>query len=450
MALKGWLRSVRDWWRNRRAKNPIKRDRPLREFIYLDEVSLTSLLVSQRDTVPEHVTSGRTSSEQAEISSRASVDAVAARVESATRYQTANSSSVESSRKAVVQTLFNELRDDDALPIFLTEDAQGPVALPGADEIGAWPIEDLHRGRMIEVEAVLDADPVYKLGTMVSEFSAMAAEYPQMAGRGGLAMLAEVDPINKVLDRLLAGLIPIRARACNFSVVTVSDRGFIVRITDADALDLAVQPLDIVGVTEHLGYWKDIRRVLFSSGQFKLLCRLSRSGVHESWNPVKVAHLFGDVAPTLVEQIEAAGRVGTSGGSSLSVGQPQLALVRALAAYVDEIKSANSQSFEAPQVSELIAVAAEVSDEASPSEQRRAFADVRKLIDLQNPDLAMTPEQDRDARQRARAHAGLMTTFQGAVPNASSAAGGGVADVATHEDFTDLKMVDVEVVAIYW
>jgi hypothetical protein len=112
------------------ARKVIENARPLREFVYLDEVSLTSLLVSQRDTIPEHVTSGRSVSEQAEISAKASVDAVAAKAESATRYQTANSSSVESSRKAVVQTLFNKLRDDANLPITLRDDATGPVVIP--------------------------------------------------------------------------------------------------------------------------------------------------------------------------------------------------------------------------------------------------------------------------------------------------------------------------------
>ena len=173
MARKGWWRRLRDRWRAKRAQKVIENARPLREFVYLDEVSLTSLLVSQRDTIPEHVTSGRSVSEQAEISAKASVDAVAAKGESATRYQTANYSSVESSRKAVVQTLFNELSDDANLPITLHDDATGPVILPsdGAshyqdqDEgLRGWRGDDLLRGQLIELEVVLDVDPCSSLG----------------------------------------------------------------------------------------------------------------------------------------------------------------------------------------------------------------------------------------------------------------------------------------------
>ncbi|MBD8078209.1 DUF6414 family protein [Cellulosimicrobium arenosum] len=437
----------------KRAKKVIDTARPLREFVYLDEVSLTSLLVSQRDTIPEHVTSGRSVSEQAEISAKASVDAVAAKAESATRYQTANSSSVESSRKAVVQTLFNELRDDAKLPIALRDDAVGPVSIPvdSATEDGGhrgWRGEDLLRGQLIELEVVLEVDPVFKLGTMVSEFSAMAAEYPQMAGPAGLAMLDEIEPVKKVLDRLLAGLIPIRATACNYVVATVDGHEYVVRSSTASELGVPVRPLEIVGVTEHIGYWKDIRRVLFSSGQFKLLCRVARPGLHETWTPVKVAHLFGDVAPSLVEQIDTLSKAGTTGLDGLASGHSHPALVRALAAYADQIASMTNQGLRPSAAVELIEIAARASDEASPSAQRQAFAAVRELIVAGNPDSAPTPEQDLDARRIARQLAGLPVLPGGSIVATADSTPEHVADAPADTDVA--KLIDVEVVAIYW
>ena len=453
MALNDWWRRIRDRRRAKRAKKVIDTARPLREFVYLDEVSLTSLLVSQRDTIPEHVTSGKSVSEQVEISAKASVDAVAAKAESATRYQTANSSSVESSRKAVVQTLFNELRDDAKLPIALRDDAVGPVPIPvdGATEDEGhrgWRGEDLLRGQLIELEVVLEVDPVFKLGTMVSEFSAMAAEYPQMAGPSGLAMLDEIEPVQKVLDRLLAGLIPIRATACNYVVATVNGHEYVVRSGTASELGVPVRPLEIVGVTEHIGYWKDIRRLLFSSGQFKLLCRVARPGLHETWTPVKVAHLFGDVAPSLVEQIDTLSRAGTTGLDGLASGQSHLALVRARAEYADQIASMTNQGLQPSAAVELIEIAARVFDEASPSAQRQAFAAVRELIVAENSDRALTPEQDLDARRIARERAGLPVLPGGSVVATADSTPERVADASA--DTVVAKLIDVEVVAIYW
>ena len=421
--------------------------------MYLDEVSLTSLLVSQRDTIPEHVTSGRSVSEQAEISAMASIDAVAAKAEGTTRYQTANSSSVESSRKAVVQTLFNELRDDAKLPIALCEDVVGPLPVPvdsASEDAGhhGWRGDDLLRGQLIELEVVLEVDPVFKLGTMVSEFSAMAAESPQMAGPAGLAMLDEIEPVKKVLDRLLAGLIPIRATACNYVVATVDGREYVVRSNTAGELGVPIRPLDIVGITEHIGYWKDIRRVLFSSGQFKLLCRIARPGLHETWTPVKVAHLFGDIAPALVEQIDTLSKAGTSGLDGLPSGRSHLALVRALAAYVDQIAPEANRSLQPAAVRELIEIAARASEEGSPSAQRQAFAEARELVVGADPENALTPEQDLDARRNARelaglpvlpGHAALLSTHSPLEPAGEDPA-----------EPNQPKLIDVEVVAIYW
>lgn len=453
MALNDWWRRLRDRRRAKRATKVIDTARPLREFVYLDEVSLTSLLVSQRDTIPEHVTSGRSVSQQAEISAKAAVDAVAAKAESATRYQTANSSSVESSRKAVVQTLFNELRDDAKLSIALRDDAVGAVSIridSATEDSGhrGWRGEDLLRGQLIELEVVLEVDPVFKLGTMVSEFSAMAAEYPQMAGPAGLAMLDEIEPVKKVLDRLLAGLIPIRATACNYVVATVDGHEYIVRSSTASELGVPIRPLEIVGVTEHIGYWKDIRRVLFSSGQFKLLCRVARPGLHETWTPVKVAHLFGDVAPNLVEQIDTLSKAGTTGLDGPATGQSHLALVQALAAYAEQIASMTNQDLGPSAAVELIEIAARASDEASPSAQRQAFAAVRELIVARNPDSAPTPDQDLDARRIARHLAGLPVLPGGSVVATAYSTPEHVADAPADTDVA--KLIDVEVVAIYW
>lgn len=304
------------------------------------------------------------------------------------------------------------------------------------------------RGQLIELEVVLEVDPVFKLGTMVSEFSAMAAEYPQMAGPAGLAMLDEIEPVKKVLDRLLAGLIPIRATACNYVVATVGGEEYVVRSSTATELRAPVRPLEIVGVTEHIGYWKDIRRILFSSGQFRLLCRVARPGLHETWTPVKVAHLFGDVAPSLVEQIDALSRAGTTGLGGHAAGQPHLALVRALAAYADQIASMTNQGLQTSAAVEIIEIAARASDDASPSAQRQAFAAVRELIVAKDSERALTPEQDLDARRLARDRAGLPVLPGGSA--VATRAGGPEHAAGAPVDAGVAKLLDVEVVAIYW
>ena len=151
----------------------------------------------------------------------------------------------------------------------------------------------LQRGKLVEFRVRLGADPVFHLGTMVSEFTAMAEDYPDMfAAGGGLTTLREVQPINKILQRLLAGLVPIRATAVDHVVAEIEGIEYVVHREVIKGLDLRTRPLEIVGVTEQEAYWKDLRRVLFSDAEFTALARISRPGLHDSWTPVKLADLF--------------------------------------------------------------------------------------------------------------------------------------------------------------
>lgn len=276
----------------------------------------------------------------------------------------------------------------------------------------------------------------------------MAAEYPQMAGPSGIAMLEEIEPMKKVLDRLLAGLIPIRAKACNYAVATSNGEDYVVRSSNATELGVSVRPLEVVGVTEHIGYWKDIRRVLFSSAQFKLVCRLARTGLHESWTPVKVAHLFGDIAPTLVEQIDTLSEAGTAGLHRPPAGQAQFSVLLALEAYVEEVARVTGHCAYRPTTTELIGIVARISDQSSPTAQRHAFRDLRDLLVERNPKLVLTPEQDLHARQRAKERGGLSTLPREGPAETVGPANDHLPEGAANSQET--KLIDVEVVAIYW
>lgn len=289
---------------------------PLREFVYLYEVSLRSLLSSQTGEMIDSTSEQSVDAREAEISATLGVNpGVLAKAELSSRFQTSDSSTLQTSRKATVQSWFRELH---ALPgLRLIEPAE-PSA-PAGDLGTLKSIDDtslvvgasaLRRGSLVEFRVKLKADPVFHLGTMVSEFSAMAEDFPEMFAAGnGLETLHQAQPMNKILQRLLAGLIPVRATAVDYSVVVMHDREYVVHNSLLGGLGIERKPLEIVCVTEHLAYWKDIRRVLFSEAEFILLDRVARDALDESWTPVKLADLFHEVAPDLVRQINEASRV---------------------------------------------------------------------------------------------------------------------------------------------
>lgn len=453
--------SKRTWWRrllgikepivpHQTTADPTRPD--LREFIYLDEVSLLSLLSSQKGEIID------SKSEQASEGNEASIGATAganpgviAKAEITSRYQTTNSSTIQTSRKATVQSRFRDLHEIDGLriiePVVVDRPAKDIDDLEKIDNLSkATPTDELQRGKLVEFRVRLGADPVFHLGTMVSEFTAMSEDYPGMfAAGGGLATLQEVQPINKILQRLLAGLVPIRATAVDYVVAEIGDTEYVVHKGLIEGIELKTRPLEIVGVTEQEAYWKDLRRVLFSDAEFTVFARISRPGLHDSWTPVKLADLFTEVAPNFIDQINAAGRVPFGKpASSDDADSPESKLADALTRYtsallndLDATLTPEQQALVALGIAELKTRSATVSDQTS------AFSVLAKRV-FAMAGGKVVPARALELRTTAREEAGLSlfppsSSLAQAKPNAPKDLG----------DDTP-RLLDVDFVAIYW
>lgn len=426
---------------------------PLREFAYLDEVSLRSLLSSQKGEMTDSTSEQSSEALEAEVSAAIGAHpGLVAKAELASRFQTTNSSTIQTSRKATVQSWFRDFHRIRGIRLIEPTAPQAPASdlealKTTADAALFTESSALRRGALVEFRVRLKADPVFHLGTMVSEFSAMAEDYPDMfAADDGLANLRQVQPINKVLQRLLAGLIPIRAQALDYSVVVIDEVEYVVHKDLVTGLDLKQRPLEIVGVTEHLAYWKDIRRVLFSDAEFTLLGRVARDGLDDTWTPVKLADLFSDLVPDLVNQINAA--------SQVPFGRPQLvapvvsaetALGAALRTYADALLEESGKKLSRAKRDVLAdRVTALERRSSSVTDQRAAFRELKVLLGTLGK-VEVSAERDLELREAARAASGL-SLFPSLTPAGPTAAV--VAQPPNPKDGP--RLLDVEVVAVYW
>lgn len=450
-------------WLKRQFKRP-KRGRrggfaspnslpPLREFVYLDEASLRSLLSSQLGEMTDSTSEESMEVLEAEVSAALAANPALAKAELSSRFQTSNSSTIQTSRKATVQSWFREFHSLPGLRLIETTKPKAAAddleVLRSTDDTSLFVgSSSLRRGALVEFRVRLKADPVFHLETMISEFSSMADDYPDMfSGANGLSTLRAVQPINKILQRLLAGLIPIRAEAVDYSVVVIDGVEYVVHDELVQGLDLRLRPLEIVGVTEHLAYWKDIRRVLFSDAEFTLLGRVARDGLDDTWTPVKLADLFRELVPGLVEQINTA--------SLVPFGTPRLAapvasaetqLGDALRAYTNALvaESGNNLSeTERGMVEARVAVLAK--RVSSVSDQRAAFRELKGLLhDLGR--VEVSPERDLELRESSRATSGLSLFPVLATSTAKPPA----AMPIDAPDRVGARLLDVEVIAVYW
>lgn len=289
---------------------------PLREFIYLDEVSLQSLLSSKNGEMTSTTSTEVTQSVEAESRTSTSITASGfGKAEAGSRFQTKNSSTLQTAKKATVQSWFREL---DKIPnLRLVETVQQVQSFTINSELVACDNrsvcireDEILRGHVVEFRVRLAADPIFHLVTIVSEMKAMAEDYPtMMTGNGGLEQFQELEGISRVLQRLLAGLVPVRAQIIDYVVVELDGNNYVAHVDAIRGLKIDHKPLEIGCVTELDAYWKDIRRVLFSNAEFTMLCRVAKNGLSETWSPVRLADLLGQLAPNLSKQIDDAARI---------------------------------------------------------------------------------------------------------------------------------------------
>lgn len=443
------LEKWRRWTARRRtrAAKALMESSPLREFIYLDEVSIQSLLVSQKSTILENVSEGVSRAVESEVSSSLAASAIVGKGDVASRYQTSNSANAQTSRRAIVQSLFKEFRE---LPLDLklssTSSASDSVAASDAldDPHLSSRAATIERGSLVEIKVSLGVDPVYRLAAMMSEYGAMAETWPAMFSQPGLVgRLQESQPVMRILERFLAGLIPIKARATDLVVLERDGHDYVVQ-REALTDDQRAQsiPLDIVGVTEQLSYWKDLRRVLYSEGEYVMLCRVARSGVHESWTPVKLADLFSGLVPGLVESINAIRQptpVDTAATSPPLADSPmQIALQHYYDLLVAQVEGAERNSATLALISGL----ANCANPSSSTEQRAAFDALREHVRSTTPEFAISGPRDLELRSTARSVAGLHL-----FPNSESSP---VVGDTTTSARAEERLLDVEVIAIYW
>lgn len=450
MRLISWIKDCIPWLRRRSAVPPSV-VRPLREFVYLDEVSLRSLLSSQTGEVTD------TRSEQHVEGSQFNMDSAVgfkapgfSKADFGSRYQTSNSSTLQTSRKATVQSWFGELHRIDGLRLVEPGHARATALdetelLAIEDKSALVVADDLQRGALVEFKVRLRADPIFHLGTMMTEFAGIADETPEMFRESGaLQQLATFMPINRVLQRFLAGLIPIRCEALEHVVVEICGVEYVVRKDSVAGLALAARPLEIVGVTEHLAYWKDLRRVLFSDAEFTILGRIARTGLQDIWTAIKLGDLFRVVAPDFDEQIATASKIpfGDAGGTSVNVNE--LALRHALYVYRDHFLATSGSTLSADQDSRLtIEIERLLPRASSATGQRSAFQVVHDMLTAETASMIDAAE-DSFMRERARNESGL--SLFPALSNSTVTIGGDEPE----EQAAPARLLDVEVVAIYW
>jgi hypothetical protein len=392
--------------------------------VYVDEVSVYSLMASRIGALPSEFTeSQQVAFKDTSQASLGTGEKSQLKLLMGTSSERSQMNSLQVVKKSSIQTTFRELysTERDRLLLMPTSDFLD-ARIPDIRTIGdlvdlsrsrigdtwAVPVESLTRGGLVELEVRLATDDLYRLSAIFSTLSDIISETPSVFPGVVNSAFREAVAINRVLDRLMAGLIPLKARTVDYSVVHLNEGDFVVHngLLNQPALkSKAAEPLTLVGVTEAGLYWRDVRRVLFSDETFRVFGRLSADGIRDSWRPVKLTELLAEAVPNLSADLAQSARSG-------------------LAAFGSTASSEASADVDAPkqcliQFANLVAVEAKTSVDAEMA---------RKLDEIL---ISVDEFKDRELRNSALDAAVVVVT--------------GDADQINRERIAELREVALEV-----
>lgn len=473
-------------WRRRRLKAEAKKQKapPLREFVYLDEVSVYSLNVSRLGSVAADFTETRTSSLQSEVGT--SLGASAPGVGTAgmnSRLLSGQARESQILRTATVQSAFKEFyefeQELDSFAMRPVLEDRKPPEVRDAKTLAAqtrraasdgWVVDPgtLMRGQLVEAEVKLEADATFLTSAVIATMVGIVESEPGMFGEDVERDLAQGKAARRVLEELLAGLVPVRGRVLDYEVVEIEGREWIVHHRLLDQLATtdrspATRPLYVVGVAEHGLFWKDLRRVLFSGACFRVLVRMGQSGLRDTWTPVKLAHVLEPVASDLASQLNSFGpemiAAISDGAAEADSGadlQQRLGQ-QALLAYAEHLATRNGHELDAEDRRELEPIAEENSGSLDTAPRRQqAFSKVNSFL-KDRFGWPADPEAEAECRSDALRKSDLDALGQPALPAASDGtlASLSTADLSPHGGVPatsdkEERYLDSEIVAIYW
>ncbi|MFJ3758578.1 hypothetical protein [Streptomyces sp. NPDC090080] len=456
------ISSVKSWWRRRKNRRVMQERNQLREFVYLDEISVTSLVSSRRGAVPSEITDKRTETFRTSSTSNAEASSKLIKASFGSVLESTKTQDRQVLRKATIQATFKGLYEEewDTMPIRSVSSLSVPdlseirnmIANPdsSAQRMPQWIIggEQLTRGRLIEVEVELQADSVFQVSAFVSSFLDMFAGSGELAGQIHRDEAEGVREFNSILEKLLVGLVPLKCRLINYQTVSLNGRDYLIHRDVLDVIPPGERPSEssvyLVGVTEQDLFWKDIRRVLFSKAEVKILCRLNHVGVRTSWTAVKLADMISNIVPGFAQQFDGfVSDVLRAMASDSNVQWPQdIARVETLVVYGNLIAQEGNISLTDTDRTELRRLADENANllAASIPESRPAFRRIAQYFS-DRYGVVIDADKSHDLRVQARTHAGLSgnLSVQPAITSSLqnlTATGG--------------SYLDAEIIAIYW
>ena len=437
---------------------------PLREFVYLDEVSVYSLLASRKGGIPAEFTESHTASLDRSVGGTLGIGLAGTKTSVEATRRSGHIQASQVLRKAIIQTSFKELYELERASLAMTLLEPDTVPEVGAmsdleeriDTLASdgWIADPnaMRRGELLEVEVELEADLIFRMASVITTVQELMEDNEVLFGHEITAQLPQMRSMAQMLERLLFGLVPIRARLADYRSASIGGREVLVHLSILEQLPPEqkpqTRPTFVVSVAQHDLFWKDIRQLLFSRARHTTFCRLATSGMADTWNPIKVADVLSGIVPRFDEMMRDFNeQVGVAMNqvqhASPLVARPAHPATSVMRTYVEMLFQHHGRTLALDVLDELTSIVPPFDDWLSSVDSRRPVFDEL----TQRVDETLGRETSREVVYDLRLAAMPEAGSSGMPP--AQVYGENQSEPTLGHD-RDERFLDAEIISIYW
>jgi hypothetical protein len=434
-----------------------------REFVYLDEVSVTSLVAARESSIAESYKNTLSDTTTSESGSSYGVSDPTSGIKAnwSSKNSFARTTAQEVVRRAVIQGTFRDLRIGDTDLKLSVDDQVSRTRPKPASSISelksglqklvkqrrAIRVCDIERGDVLEVRVDLDAERSYQITAAMTSIVDLMGESGEKFGMSS-SDLAEGKLFTELLRRFLVDLVPVAASVTSHQRITLDGEPWLVDTSAVQAdspLASAAEDVTLAGVTELPLYWKDVRRILFDGSSYCVYARVAKNGLQKSWSPVKLADLFERIFPDLGRHMRELPHFLWKGTRSVAKTDPpdvsEVLLTQGLAPFATQLATLAERTPDADDLAQAMRTAANRVSTTDDLEDvgivRAAFGDVVKFIEDGEPIDRELIRNLRELHQKVARLQAALNTANATVEHDT-------------EDPAPTHILEVEFIAIYW
>ncbi|WP_182066891.1 hypothetical protein [Curtobacterium sp. ME12] len=289
---------------------------PIREFAYLDEVSVESLLASVDGEVLVQRTSTESRSSEAGLGGSVGASTPFGKASFAPTLKQTRGNEVQELRKSVAQSAFARFRNKNFNRFVIR-----PLRLPVSKRIQrkihdrdpkalrkygqGLPLRDLQRGDLLEIETTIAAADIFKVRTAVSAITDVVDANPSFLTTELRDQLDLAKPLVTLIDSLNGDAIPVRGEAASVTIADVAGEPWLVSASANPGT--TGRSVTLESQTFARWFWGDVGRILFRPARYKMLCRILSADIRDSPTNSYVGSILRTVSEDLAETVDGLG-----------------------------------------------------------------------------------------------------------------------------------------------